>query len=115
MKEQQKLWTNLREDNVMARMKMIDSDDLLEKMLKNKSFAKEYKALEKEFELAKEVIALRIKANLTQAQLAKLAGTSQPAIARLESGLYTNLTLSFLRKIGDALGVSPQVHFRKIA
>jgi len=99
----------------MPKMKTVDSDVLLAKMMKKKSFVKEYSALEDEFELAKEVIALRIKAKLTQAQLAKLAGTSQPAIARLESGSYKNLTLSFLRKIGDALGVTPQVHFHKMA
>jgi len=100
---------------IMTKIKMIDSDELLAKNMKSKGFAKEYKALEEEFELAKEVIALRVKANLTQAQLAKLAGTSQPAIARLESGAYTNLSLSFLRKIGEVLGVHPQVHFHKMA
>lgn len=97
----------------MPKIKMIDSEKLLAMKMKNKSFAKEYAALEEEFALAKEIISLRIKAKLTQAQLAKLAGTSQPAIARLESGSYTNLSLSFLRKIGDALGVYPQVHFHK--
>jgi len=98
----------------MKKMKMVDSNVLLKNKMKNKAFAKEYTALEKEFELAREVIALRVKAKLTQSQLAKLAGTSQPAIARLESGSYTNLNLSFLRKIGDALGVYPQVHFHKM-
>ena len=99
----------------MAKLKTISSKDFLAKQMKSKEFADEYNALEVEFEVAKEIIRLRIKAKLTQAQLAKLAGTSQPAIARLESGAYRNMTLSFLRKIGDALGVYPALKFQKMA
>jgi transcriptional regulator with XRE-family HTH domain len=51
--------------------------------------------------------------NMTQKELAKIAGTSQPAIARLESGKYNNVSLSFLRKIGKALNVEPEIHFKK--
>lgn len=98
----------------MIRMKTINSKSLLKKQLKNKNFRKEYEALEKEFEIAREVIKLRQEANLTQKQLAEISGTSQPAIARLESGEYKNLSLSFLRKIGKALGAVPEVHFKKI-
>ncbi|KKN15502.1 hypothetical protein LCGC14_0985480, partial [marine sediment metagenome] len=50
----------------------------------NKKLKKEYEQLEKEFFLAKEVIKLRKEQNITQAELAKKVGTSQPAIARLE-------------------------------
>jgi predicted transcriptional regulator len=42
---------------------------------------------------------------MTQMGLAKMAGTSQPAIARLEFGKYSNISLSFLRKIGRTLNV----------
>ncbi len=62
--------------------------------------------------LAEEVIRLRIKANMTQTELARKAHTSQPAISRLESGSYTNVSLAFLRKIGAALGAVPVVHFK---
>ena len=98
----------------MIKMKTINSKILLKKQLKNEEFRKEYEAMEEEFEIAKEIIGLRKKANLTQKQLADMAGTSQPAIARLESGEYTNLTLSFLRRIGGVLGVKPEVHFKKL-
>jgi predicted transcriptional regulator len=50
---------------------------------------------------------------MTQKELAKRAGTSQPAIARLESGKYTNITMSFLRKIGKALNAEPEIHFKR--
>ncbi len=98
----------------MGKLKTINSETLLREQLKNKEFREEYEALEEEFEIAKEIIRLRKKANLTQRQLAEIVGTSQPAIARLESGEYKNVTLSFLRRIGKALGVMPQIHFKKL-
>ncbi len=97
----------------MTKTKMTNVKIILAERMKNKKFSEEYENLSEEFELAKEVIKLRTDAKLTQKELAKLAGTSQPAIARLESGSYHNVTLSFLRKIGSALGAHPEVHFHK--
>lgn len=98
----------------MARVKTISSKALLKKQLSDKSFKKEYELLEEEFQIAKEVIRLRLEAKLTQKELAAKVGTSQPAIARLESGVYKNLSLSFLNKVGKALGTVPVLHFKKI-
>ena len=97
----------------MADTKLINSKTLLKKQLKNKEFKKEYDLLEEEFEIAREIIKLRKDANLTQKELADLAGTSQPAIARLESGNYKNVSLAFLRKIGKALNATPEIRFKK--
>ena len=94
-------------------MKSVNFDDLLNKELQNPEFKVEYEALEDEFILAKEVIQLRKSNNLTQKDLAKLAGTSQPAIARLESGNYKKLSLSFIRKVAEALGAVPEIHLKK--
>jgi len=94
-------------------MKQIRYEDFLKQQLKNPKFRKEYESLEGEFALAKEIIELRIKSKLTQKQLAQQIGTSQPAIARLESGSYRNVSLSFLRRIADALGAVPEIHLRK--
>ncbi|GHU88868.1 hypothetical protein FACS189476_06730 [Spirochaetia bacterium] len=93
-------------------MKEYKFGDLLKSELKDEQFRKEYEQLEDEFNLAEEVLKLRQKQNLSQNDLAKIAGTSQPAIARLESGKYQNVSLSFLRKIGKALNVIPEVHFK---
>jgi DNA-binding Xre family transcriptional regulator len=88
-------------------------DDLLKKNLGNKEFYQEYQKFEKEFKLAEEVIKLRTEKKMTQKELAKITGTSQPAIARLESGKYYNISMSFLRKIGKALNAEPEIHFNK--
>lgn len=95
-------------------MKTANFKDLLSEELKDPSFEEAFNLLEEEFILAKEVILLRKANNLTQKELAKLAGTSQPAIARLESGNYKNLSLSFIRKVAEALGAIPEIHLRKV-
>jgi ribosome-binding protein aMBF1 (putative translation factor) len=47
---------------------------------------REFDALEQEFAIASELIRARARAGLSQAELAARMGTSQSAIARLESG-----------------------------
>jgi DNA-binding Xre family transcriptional regulator len=87
-------------------------EDLLAQELKDPEFKREYEALEDEFTLAREIVALRKDRHLTQKELAERIGTSQPAIARLESGNYKNLSLSFLRRVAKALNAVPEVHLR---
>ncbi len=53
----------------------------------------------------------RTAAGLTQAQLAKLIGTSQPAIARLEDADYEGHSLSMLQRIAAALHRPLQISF----
>lgn len=93
-------------------MKAVKYRDALEKQLHDKNFRDEYDALEEEFTVAREVIRLRLEKGWTQKELAEHAHTSQPAIARLESGNYRNLSLSFLRRIGKALDAVPVLHMR---
>ncbi len=45
-----------------------------------------YEALSDGFELARELIAARVRAGLTQAEVAERMGTTQSVVARLESG-----------------------------
>ncbi len=94
-------------------MKLTDFDDFLKKELRRPEVKKEYDALEEEYQLATELIKLRQKAGLTQRELAKKAKTSQPCIARLESGRYQNVSMAFLRKVSRALGVEPHISFRR--
>jgi DNA-binding XRE family transcriptional regulator len=87
--------------------------DVLKEKLKNPSFRKEWEKTQKEFDLACRIIELRLKTGMTQKELALKAKTSQPSIARLESGSYRNVTMDFLRKIGNVYGLEPHIVFRK--
>ena len=94
-------------------MKSMRYEELRDEQLKDAALKKEYDDLEEEFALAKEIIELRNKLNLTQKELAAQIGTSQPAIARIESGNYRSISLSFLRRLADALGAVPEIHLKK--
>ena len=67
------------------------------KMLADSKVREAYAALEKEFNLAQELISARVRAGLTQAELAKRMGTTQSAIARLESGARLPSVKTLLR------------------
>jgi len=97
----------------MKKIKSFKYNDLLKNELKNITFKKEYDSLEEEFSLAKEIINLRKSYKLTQKELAEKVGTSQPAIARIESGNYKNISLSFLRRVAKALDAVPVIHLKR--
>jgi predicted transcriptional regulator len=95
-------------------IKSYNFDDLLKKKSEDPEFRQAWEEQQEEFEIAKEMIKLRLQAGLTQKELAKKAHTSQPAIARLESGSYRNVSMNFLRKVSHALGAEPHISFKLI-
>lgn len=94
-------------------MKSVPYETCREKQLQKPELKREYDALKREFALAREIIELRKRQNLIQKQLADRIGTSQPAIARLEFGSYQSLSLSFLRRVAEALGATPEIHLKE--
>ncbi|MCX7054940.1 MAG: helix-turn-helix transcriptional regulator [Proteobacteria bacterium] len=73
-----------------------------------------YDALRAEFAFLDEVLKARTEAGLTQAQLAERVGTTQSAIARLESGaLKHSPSIATLQKHAKALGYRVEVKFVK--
>jgi predicted transcriptional regulator len=81
------------------------------KQMKDPEFRKEYDALEEEFALIGELLSARSKAKLTQAQVARRMGTSQSAVARIESGRTPSLTS--LRKYARAVGRKVEIKLSK--
>jgi len=94
-------------------MKSSKYSDVKKKLLSNPDVKEAYSEMEEEFTLAMEIIELRKDKNLTQKELAKKLGTSQPAIARIESGSYKKISLAFLRKVAEALDAVPEVHLKR--
>jgi ribosome-binding protein aMBF1 (putative translation factor) len=88
----------------------IDFDDILKKELKNPEFKKHYDEYGKQLEIAYQILQLRKKKNISQAQLAKKIGTKQSNIARMESG-QQNFSIDILEKIAEALGCNVKIMF----
>ena len=61
-------------------------------------------------EVAREIYSIRKKVGLTQAELAKEAGTTQSVISCLESADYRGHSLEMLRRIAHALRCRVEVH-----
>ncbi len=70
----------------------------------------EYERLEPEFALARTLIETRIRARLTQAELAERMATTQSVVARLESGRAHPSTRT-LEKVARATGTRLRIHF----
>jgi DNA-binding XRE family transcriptional regulator len=62
-------------------------------------------------EIARKIQGLRTKAGLTQAQLAKLVGTTASVICRLEDADYEGHSVAMLRRIAAALNRRVEIRF----
>jgi DNA-binding XRE family transcriptional regulator len=63
--------------------------------------------------LEQDLIALRERCGLSQSQLAKLVGVSQPAIAKIESGKIKNLQLKTLLRTAKAMGATVKIQLQR--
>ncbi|HJM51103.1 MAG TPA: helix-turn-helix transcriptional regulator [Alphaproteobacteria bacterium] len=70
-------------------------------------YRKDYAALAPEFRLARELVEARTKAGLTQEQVAERMGTSQPTVARPESGHKPSLKT--LERYAKAVGMKVDI------
>ena len=76
---------------------MVSLAKLKARLLANPKVEAEYDALAPQFEIAAELLRARLRAGLSQTELAARMGTSQSAIARLESGDTLPSTKTLLR------------------
>ena len=77
---------------------------------KDPEFRTAYDALEEEFALAGALIKARADADMTQEQVARAMGTTQAAIARLESGRGSTTTRT-LERYAKATGMRLRISF----
>lgn len=101
-----------------AKSKRIALKDVLKRELKDPEFSFYYQREKAISEIAQLVRDARLRAGLTQAQLAEKAQSSQVVIARLESGTDDRVpSLDLLERIASALKAKLLVRFeyRKVA
>ena len=95
-----------------TRSKRIALKDVLQRELKDPEFSFYFHRERAISEIARLVRDARLKAGLTQAQLAKKAQSSQVVIARLESGTDARVpSLDLLERIANALKAKLLVRF----
>lgn len=89
-------------------------DELKAKAFNREGVKAEYDALEPEFSLLREMLLVRQKAGLSQAEIADRMGTKPPAITRLESSLSSGRhspSIATLKKYAEALGCHLEIKF----
>ena len=82
---------------------MTDLATLKKRLLADPQTQAEYEAQAPEFAIARELIAARVRAGLTQEQLAEKMQTTQSTIARMESG-RTLPSMRTLSRYAEATG-----------
>ncbi len=91
-------------------MKTVTLTNVIREECKDKEFVRHFQRELLINEIAKMVIQLRQQAKLTQQELANKAGTTQPVIARLESGTDHRMpSLELLTKLASAANVKLKI------
>jgi DNA-binding transcriptional regulator YiaG len=89
-------------------------DQLEEEWLKDPEYRKEYEKNFQYYEIAKIIVTLRSKANLSQKELAKKIGTSQSRLSSWENGNTKGIKFDTLLKILKATNFKLILNFEKI-
>lgn len=70
--------------------------------MKDVEYRREYEKLEPEFQIARQIIAARVRRKMTQEELARRVKTGQAVISRLE-GMSARPSISLLARVAEAL------------
>lgn len=89
----------------MAKQRTTNYEQFEAELLRRPEVRKEYEALRPKYDMIRSLIERRNQMRISQTQLARMVGTKQPAISRLEKGDY-NTTLSTFFKVANALGLA---------
>jgi predicted XRE-type DNA-binding protein len=97
-----------------GRAKTIPAETVFAKWRKDPEYRAAYDALDEEFSLLSALIKARTAAGLSQADVAKLMRTTQPAVARLESMAH-RASLKTIKSYAAATGHRVKLSFEPIA
>lgn len=86
---------------------------LKQELLKDAEVRAEYEALALEHEFARSLIAARLKAGLTQQEVARRMGTKQEAVARIESGRHLP-SIRTTQRYAQAIGCALKIDLRPV-
>ena len=95
----------------MANKKATKYEEFEAELLKKPGIRQEYEALKPKYDMIRSLIERRNQLQISQTKLAKIVGTKQPAISRLEKGDY-NTTLSTFFKVANALDLDISLKVR---
>jgi ribosome-binding protein aMBF1 (putative translation factor) len=94
----------------MAKRKTL-MDNMHEDLQGNQEFNARFQCELTRLQLADQILKLRERGELSQAQLARKIGTHQSAVARMEQSTYRGYTVATLAKIAGAAGARLEVRF----
>jgi DNA-binding XRE family transcriptional regulator len=86
-----------------------DHDAFLAKALERKGFSEAYDSLESEYLLVRELLGARMRAGLTQEEVAEAMGTTKSAVSRLEAAGKHSPSVSTLKKYAQAVGCDVEI------
>ena len=95
----------------MRKTKIRTFQERLREDLKDPEFRSHFEEERAALALALKISRLRGKRGLTQKELARLMGTSQQAISRIESGDYEGFSLKTLEKVAEATQTRLKIEF----
>jgi ribosome-binding protein aMBF1 (putative translation factor) len=96
----------------MTKTDSLLASDAFKEWREDPQYVAAYDALEEEFAIAEALIRARAQASMTQEDVAQAMGTTQAAIARLESGRSMPSTRT-LQRFADATGTKLRIRFEK--
>ncbi|MBN1160948.1 MAG: helix-turn-helix domain-containing protein [Dehalococcoidales bacterium] len=98
----------------MANKRATNFEQFEAELLKKPGIRREYEALKPRYDMIRSLIKRRNQLKISQTELAKIIGTKQPAISRLEKGDY-NTTLKTFFKVAEALDLEISYKARRKA
>jgi len=101
---------NIKKKN--KKITYLSFDHYLSQQLKNPKLKKYYDEYGKQLEIAYQILQLRKKKKMSQAELAKRIKTTQSNVARIEAGKQ-NLTTQTLQEIAKAFNYDLKIQFVK--